>query len=116
MTESFAGESGRGVFDENGEWVGGMFGGIGCERKQGFHFRGYVNPGTHAGAGMTAPGFGGECNLERVEEREIDEVREKAVARVNPVNDTRQASNDLRGRFRLLFQRRAEFLQLRRGK
>src|SRR5205823_13989258 len=114
MPESFPDKCPRGVFDEIRKWVGGMFERIGCQGKQSFHLRSYVDPGAHPAAPTKAPGFGGESNLERIKKWNIDEVREQAVTRINPVNDTRQLSNELRRRFRMFFKRRAELLQLGR--
>src|SRR5215472_16209379 len=91
-----------------------MFKRIRSQRKQSFHLRRYVHPGPHFGAPTAAPGFGGESHLEGVQKWQVGKVRQQTVPRINPVNDTRQFSNILRCWFRMLLERRAELLQLRR--
>ena len=83
-------KSGRRLgIDKLGERILRMLEGISGQGNERFHFSRDIHPGAHSAAPTVAPSFRGEGHLRGVEEWQLDEVREKAVVRIDPIDDAR---------------------------
>ena len=111
MPQVLSDEGDRRFIGELRKGVARVFERIGCEREQSLHFRGNVDPSAQRGAPAAAPSFGGQANLERIEEGKFSEVRQQAMSRIHPVNDTRQSPNHCRRGYGARLEWRTEFLR-----
>src|SRR5882757_5835190 len=112
MTELLCCE-GRCPVDKFGERIGGMLVAISCDGDKSFHLTQRKEPATYSTTVPLTPQLNSERNLNRVEQRYIDDLYEEIVQRVDVLHEICKPRNCLRGRNVVRRKLSLQCLQLR---